>query len=315
MYTQLNREELLKEFEQKADEGFATLKSYLNIGQAMKESNASSVRESINAVKNLLISVIPRGIAVPKAYLYITSLSGDGEDISMVTITVSNRAGASKEFRFNTTVLGEDIEQKVYAFLKSVYLTLVEDEMAQVNVNHINDVIGQAVSEAGLEYSIRMVTPLGNNGKKIIYLADDEVVFVADAHRLFDISDMIIFMTEATDLISEDRIQETYSKLVDALAKAQTPIQLLSVHGGDLISLLCDISKRIKPMTIVSKVYAKNILAIKPNRDGVGYYNKDGVFAVVSRKDGSLELVMKPINSKTMEPVDFDVLGAVQNAG
>lgn len=315
MYTQSNREELLKEFEQRADEGFAALKPHLGIGQAMKNSNASAVREGINSVKNLLISVIPRGIAIPKAYLYITSLSGDGGAISMVTITVSNRAGATKEFRFNTTILGEDVEQKAYSFLKSVYMTLVEDEMAQVNVAHINDVLGQAVAEAGLDYTIRLVTPLGNNGKKIAYLADDEVVFVADSYRLFNIDEMIIFMTEATELISEDRIQETYSKLVDALAKAQTTIQLVSMHGGDLISLLCDISKRIKPMTIVTKIYNKNILAIKSNKDGIGYYNKDGIFAVVSRKGGSLELVMKPINAQTMEPVDFDVLGAVQAAG
>lgn len=315
MYTQSNREELLKEFEQRAEEGFASLKARLCISQAMKESNAIAVREGVNLIKNLLISVIPRGIAIPKAYLYITSLSGDGNAISMVTITVSNRAGATKEFRFNTTVLGEDVEQKVFSFLKSVYMTLVEDEIAQVNVDHVNNVIGQAVAEAGLDYSIRIVTPLGNNGKKIAYLADDEVVFVADSHRLFDIDGMIIFMTEATEFISEERIQETYSKLVDALAKSQTPVQLVASHGGDLISMLCDISKRIKPMTIVSKVYAKNILAIKPNKDGIGYYNKNGVFAVVSRKGGSLELVMKPINAQTMEPVEFDVLGAVEAAG
>ena len=315
MYTQSKREELLLEFEQKADEGFANLKGYLGIGQAMKEGNASAVREGINSIKNLLISVIPVGIAVPKAYLYTSSMSSDGNAISMVTTTVSSRANDPQEFHFTTTVLGDDIEQKVYSFLKSVYVTLVEDEMAKVNVAHVNDVMSQAVAEAGLDYAIRIVTPLGNNGKKIAYLADDEVVFVADTHRLFDIDSMIIFMSEPNELISEERIQETYSKLVDALAKAQTAAQLVSMHGGDLIALLCDISKRIKPMTIVSKIYPKNILAIKGGKDGIGYYNKDGIYAVVARKGGSLELVLKPINAQTMEPADYDVLSAVQNAG
>lgn len=314
MYTKSKRDELLLEFEQKADEGFATLKGYLGIGQAMKDGNASAVREGINSLKNLLISVIPFGIAVPKAYLYTSSMSSDGNAISMVTITISSRANDPQEFHFTTTVLGSDVEQKVYSFLKSVYVTLVENEMAKVNVAHVNDVLSQATAEAGLGYAIRVVTPLGNNGKKIAYLADDEVVFVADTHRLFDIDSMIIFMTEPTELISEDRIQETYSKLVDALAKAQTTVQLVSMHGGDLISLLCDISKRIKPMTIVSKVYPKNILSLKSDKDGVGYYNKDGVYAVVARKGGSLELVLKPINTQTMEPSDYDVLSAVQNA-
>lgn len=315
MYTKSTRDELLREFKQKADEGFATLKVYLGISKAMKDGDASAVREGINQLKNLLISVIPDGIAVPKAYLYTSSMSSDGDAISMVTITVSNRTNDPKEFRFSTTILGADAEQKAYAFLRSVYETLVEDEMAQANINHVNDVLGQAVAEAGLDYTIRIVTPLGNNGKKIAYLADDEVVFVADSARLFDIDDMIIFMTAPNEIISEERIQETYSKLVDALAKAQTPVQLINMHGGDLISLLCDISKRIKPMTIVSKIYPKNIMSIRGDKDGIGYYNKDGVFAVVARNGGSLELVLKPFYAQTMEPADYDVLSAVQNAG
>lgn len=316
MYTQLKRDELLSEFNQNAEQGFESLKACLGISQAMKSGDATRVREGINSVKNLLISVIPTGIAVPKAYLYNSCMSsGDESSISMVTVTVSNRANSPKEYRYSTTVVGDNAEQKVFSFLKSVYATLVEDEMAQVNVNHVNNVLSQAVEEAGLAYAIRMVTPLGNNGKKISYLSDEEIVFVADSHRLFAIDNMIIFMTEANDLISEDRIQETYSKLVDALAKAQTPVELASMHGGDLIALLCDISKRVKPMTILSKVYTRNILTMKGNKDGIGYFNKDGVFAVVAKKDGCLELVMKPISVQTMEPVDFDVIGAVQAAG
>lgn len=316
MYTQSKRDELLLEFNQRADQGFSSLKGCLGISQAMKDGNATIVRDGINSIKNLLISVIPTGIAVPKAYLYSSSLSSDDSNaISMVPVTVSNRTNSAKEFRYSTTVVGNDAEQKVFSFLKSVYATLIEDEMAQTNVDHVNDVLSQAVAEAGLGYSIKLVTPMGGNGKKIAYLSDDEIVFVADSHRLFSIDNMIIFMTEANEIISEDRIQETYSKLVDALAKAQTTVELISMHGGDLISLLCDISKRVKPMTIVSKVYPKNILSIKGGKDGIGYYNENGIFAVVARKGGCLELVMKPINVQTMEPVDFDVIGAVQAAG
>ena len=315
MYTQSKHDELLREFDQNAESGFADLKGYLGISQAMKAGNANIVRDGINSIKNLLASVLPEGVSVPKAYIYTSPMSGDGNSISMVTITVSSRVNDPKEFKFNTTVLGDNVEQKAFSFLKYVYATLVEDAIAQVNVDHINNVLSQAVAEAGLSYSIRLVTPMGNNGKKIAYLADDEVVFVADSYRLFNIDNMIIFMSEATELISEERIQETYFKLVDALAKCQTPVQLIAVHGGDLISLLCDISKRTKPMTLISKVYNKNILTFKGSKDGVGYFNKDGVFAVVARKGGSLVLIMQPINVQTMEPADYDVLSAIQNAG
>lgn len=314
MYTQIKCDELLREFSANADARFESLNKSLNIHEAMSAGDAAEVNKRISTIRDLMISVIPFGLSVPKAFMYVSSMSSSGDEITMVTITVSNKTSSDKSFRFSSSLIGDKIEEKAFNFLKSVYVTLIEDEMAQENADMVNSVLAQAVKEADLGYSIRIVTPMGNNGKKIIHLSDDEVVFVADMTRLMNIDKMVIFQTEPSVFVTEEKIQETYNSLCNALAQAQTTVQLVAMRGGNLIALLCDLSKRVKPMTFISKVYNKNIMSLKGSKDGIGFYNKDDIFAVVSREDGILELVLKPISTKTLEPVDFDVIGAVQSA-
>lgn len=315
LYNSKGRDAALKEFSSKADTGFANLKPHLRMVAAMQEGSASKVRDAITAIKNLMISVIPEGIAVPQACLYTAPMTPqESEEISMVTITVSNSTGNPQEYCFKTSVFGENADNKAYQFLKQVYATLVENEMAKANIETINAIFQEAAKEAQLSYSIRFVPPLGMAGKKISYIADDSIVFVADSMRLFELDSVIIFMDEATPLVSEQRIKDTFEKLCVALSKAQTPAELVSMHGGDLIALICDISKRVKPMTLLSKVYAKNILSMRGGKDGVGYYHKDGVFAAVARRSGILEVILNPISSSTLEPVDFDVMSAIEEA-
>lgn len=315
-YNRADRERVLREFNARADEGFAELKGKLSFESFMKSGSKALIRNSVNTIKNLLISVIPTGVAVPQPCLYTTALSGnESEEVSVISLTVSNSTGDPQDYVFKTSVLGSDVADKVFQYLKSVYATLVENEMAKENLSVVNEVFKEAAKEAQLPYSIRFVPPLGARDKKISYISDDSVVFVADGTRLFDLDGIIIFMEEPTELVSEQRIQETFVKLCGTLAKAQTTAELVSMHGGDLISLICDISKRVKPMTLISQVYAKNVLLMRGNKDGIGYYNKDGIFAAVARRNGMLEVILNPISVSTLEPVDFDVLGAIEAEG
>lgn len=313
MYNQIRCAKLIEEFNNSADERFQSLKSNLKFAEAMKEGNSTEVSKFANLLKELLISVIPEGLPIPKAYMYVSSMSNGGDAISVINITVSNKSSSEKEFRFSTSIIGDDVAEKVFNFLKPVYATLLEDEMAQENVDLVNHVVSQAAEEAGLGYKINFVTPMVGKGKKIVQLTDDEITLACDMDRLMNIDNMVIFQTEPNEDITEEYIQETYTSLCNALAQAQTPVQLVEMHGGELISLLCDLSKRVKAMTLISKVYNKNILTMKGDKDGIGYYNKDNIFAVVSRKSGALEVILNPISTKTLEPVEFDVIDAIRN--
>lgn len=313
MYNQIQCAEIIGEFNNSANERFQSLRGNLKFAEAMQSGNSSEVSKFVNIVKDLLISVIPEGLPIPKAYMYVSSMSNNDEVISIVNITVSNKSSSAKEFRFSTSIIGDDIADKVFNFLKPVYVSLLEDAMAQENVDVVNNVVSQAAEEAGLGYKINFVTPLVGKGRKIIQLTDEEITLVCDMDRLMNIDSMVIFQSETSEGITEEYIQETYTSLCNALAQAQTPVQLVEMHGGELISLLCDLSKRVKPMTLISKVYNKNILTMRGNKDGIGYYNKDNIFAVVNRKCGALEVLLNPISTKTLEPVEFDVIDAISN--
>lgn len=311
MFDQSKREEVLHLFDANANASFESVLPQLGIDEAMKRGDANATREGVKNIQNILISVIPEGVAVPKATLHVSASSTSGTDeITVVNISLSNSLKSLKKFKFTSVIVGTDIARKVYGFLHNIYTLLIDDEMIDANLEHVNHVLSQAVAEAGLQYAVSVVSPLGNESKKVAYLADDEVQFVADADRVFSISDMVIF-SEPNEFISEKKIQETYGKMVNALSKAQTPVQLVAMYGGSFVSFICDISNRLKPQTIINKVCNKNSKALIGNKDAIAYFKDGDVFSIVSRRDGEFEVLLSPINITTLEPVDYDVLKAL----
>jgi len=110
------------------------------------------------------------------------------------------------------------------------------------------------------------------------------------------------------DFLYKEVIQKNYQEIVDELRTAQTTVQLVGIHGGMLASHVCDISKRIKPFTLIKKVCPKNVMKLTGNKDTLAYYNKDNVFALVSRVDGEYAVTLSPFNTEDFTSSDVDVL-------
>lgn len=306
------KKNLIDEFKLNAGNLFNEVKDDCDLKAAMLNGDVDDVRGIVKRCQSIMVANIPDGVDVPKTSLYVSPTTASGDDsISLVNITLSNKISADKVFKYATTVTREGAIDKVVDFMMGVYITLIIDKLVSKNLERVNDVIAQAVAESGITYGVKIVSSLGNDGKKIAHISDDEVVFVADESRVFDLDKIIVLLEEETELISADVIQQHYNNLVEEFANAQTPEQLVKNHGGVLVAHVCDISKRLKAMTLIKKVCTKNVSKIRGDKDTIAYFADGDVFALVAKRDGNFEVILAPFDVNTFRKVDYDVLKAI----
>lgn len=300
----------IKEFVSSANSMFDTLKANYDLSEAMVANNVDNVHTIVRKVQSIMLASIPDGLSVPKTSLYV-SLVGRDDYISLVNVTFTNKLSDSRKFKYTISITKDKASQKVFDFMISVYTTLITDELVNINLQKINDVLSQAVAESGLDYGVKIVSSLGNEGSKIASMSDDEIVFVADEDRVFSLDNVIVLFDEATEAVSEENIQKHFDSIVEELSTAQTPEQLVGIHGGALISHVCDISKRLKAMTLIKKVCNKNATKLRGDKDTKAYFADGDVFALVARREGAFEVILSPFDVNTLRKVDYDVLKAI----
>jgi hypothetical protein len=309
MINAVTRDALVNEFQTGVTNMFEDVKGNYNIAEAMSSNSIDDVRAIVKKVQSLMIANIPQGRNAPKASLYISSSGVD--EINVINITVANKISSSKSFSYQTSITKGKTIEKIVDFMKDVYTALLIDDLVCENLERVNEVLAEAVKDAGLSYGIRVVSTLGNDNKKIASMTDDEIVFVADPERVFTLDTIIVLLDEVDEVITEDVITSHYNSLVDDISQAQTPEQLVGIHGGALISYICDISKRLKPLTLIKRICSKNIEKLRGSKDAVAYYLEDDVFALVERRDGNFAVVLSPFDVKTLRRVDVDVLKGI----
>lgn len=296
--------EILEQFTSDAKSMFEESKANFNLDEAMRVSgDVDEVRNVVAKIQNVMIGNIPTGVSIPRVSKYV-SASGEGGVISVVNIKITNKINSDKKFSFATSITQGNADEKVFDFMLAVYSELIEDELANRNIARVNDVLMQLTAEAGVDYSVRVVSPMGNDGKKLSAISDDGIVFVADPIKVFQLENILVLFESATDLISEEVIQADFNKLVDELRTAQTTPQLVGIRGGLLVSYVCDISKRGKAFTLIKKVCNKNIEKQTSAKDYIAYFAKEDVFALVEQKKGVKSVLLSPFNVDTFLKVD-----------
>lgn len=308
MINAVTRDTLVEQFQSGVSTMFEEVRGNYNIAEAMASNSIDDVRAIIKKVQSLMVANIP-GRNAPKASLYISSSGVD--EINVINITVANKISSSKSFSYQTSITKGKTIEKIVDFMKDVYTALLVDDLICENLERVNEVLAEAVKDAGLSYGIKVVSPLGNDNKKIASMTDDEIVFVADPERVFTLDTIIVLLDEADEVITEDVITSHYNSLVDDISQAQTPEQLVGIHGGALVAYICDISKRLKPLTLIKKICSKNIEKLRGSKDAVAYYFEDDIFALVERRDGNFTVVLSPFDVKTLRRVDVDVLKGI----
>lgn len=313
MYNLLRKEELLEAFASAAKSNAEKNLVGLKIEEFMKKGDADLVKECIEKIQSNVTSAIPEGIPIPRASLYVSQISTEGEGISLINLSITNKVKSTKKFKFQHVVKVFNAKDTLFDIFLAVYTELIVGYMGDQNLEHINEVVKEVAAEAGLTYDISVVSPLGNKGKKIAYISDESVVFVADEERLFDLDDLLALQEPTEDgIITEAHIAAAKKQLVNDLAVAQTPVQLVAIHGGLLIAHLLDVNKRVKPMTLLKKVTNRNVENLNGNKDVIAYYAKENIFSIVAKNENGFEVVLSPFDIETLRTVDMDIVATVE---
>lgn len=302
------KNELIKAFQDCAKQNFETTCSNLEMEKFMKEKEVSLVKECVLKIKNNVLAAIPEGVAIPRISIYQT-LTGQDE-VDVITITVTNCLNGVKKFKFKFTVAQNKVTVRVRDFFIMVYTELLKDALMEQNLVRVNEVMESAVKDANLPYSIKVVTPMNNEGKKIAMMTDNEIQFVADEDRVFALEDILV-LQEANEIITEEMIEDAYKYEVASIEVAHTPEQLVTQHGGSLVTYVCDISTLVKPITLIKKITNKNIRNYNGNKDAILYYFEDSVFALFAKRDGNIEQILSPFDVETYRKVGKDILGSI----
>lgn len=309
MYNVERKNELLSNFIESADESLKVAGMFGNVQEAMNASDAAKVKFLIKKVTDAVAGVVPKGITLAETSLYVNQSEYDGV-IKLVDVTIRNKYSSDYKFKFKKQlVLSDDVDAELHDFLKCAYSELITDALINANLEEVNAKLAEISEAAGNTFKVKIVSSIVGAGKKIAGITDDEVVFVADDSRILAMDDILVFC-EPTELISEEQIKEGFDAAVSRFAQAQTTAQFVGLHEP-LVGYICDISKLVKAITLIKKVYSKNVKKLRSDKDTLAYYLEDGVFSVISVNADGKEVVLQPINTETLEVVDVDVLANI----
>ena len=311
MITLTERDQVLDKFEKaveaKAEEvrGRIKLYSYYDAGVY------DTVKAGIHDIRKMIENQLPEGIELDAVAVHVSFVNNA---INMILKNKYEESAVKFRMKFSVIVRPDSTNDTMYdeviIGIYNVYRDLVSDYMIRKNVALFNAAMEELTTMAGVDYKISVVSPYMNAGKVITTLTDDEVVFVCDPERIFEIDTMSVMQVPG-ERFSEESISNYKKAEADKLATAQTTAEVVENKGFAIIQFVCNIQKFKKPLSFLKKIASKNIQNNKKEYDGLYYYLKDNVFALVEVKDGAAEIVLSPFSTETYKRVDgVDVLGA-----
>lgn len=277
----------------------------------MQKDDVDLVKNAVNKIKANVIASIPEGIPVPGTSLYV-SCTGTESEITVINLSINNKIKAEKTFKFAKSFISDDaIVKNIGEFFVDVYSELVLDIMAEDNLEQINALISDAAGDVG--YKVSLASVIGGSDKKILFISDDEVVFNADLDRVFAVDDILALQEpDEEGLIKEEDIEAAKKQIKEVFEVAQTPVQLIENHGGVFISYFANISKTVKPMTLIKQVTGWTPAGVKNQKNAVCYYSEGDVYALIAKREGKLEVLLSPFNTETFRNEKVDVLKAIE---
>lgn len=309
MYNVEVKDNLVKEFLSNVDANLEIVKAYGSLAESMKQDDAGMAKYLITETAKIMVASVPDGIKIPEVSVY-TSMNGDDNMIRVIDLILRNKYSSNYEFKMkNRVVFSEDVFEVVVDFLKCSYVELIIDTLVRKNLEVVNAKLAEIGEQAGNEFTVKIVSPLSNEGKKIVKITDKEVVFVADEERALALDDILVFC-QPTEFLTEEKIKQGFDNEVSRFAEAQTTPQFIGVHDP-LVAYICDISKLVKPFTLIKKVYSKNIAKVKGNKETFAYYQNDKVYSVIYVSEDGKEVALQPFNVETLEIEDVDVLSEI----
>ena len=308
MYSLKDRDEFVEEFTRVFDERVETYCQDVKLEDFMKRCDPDLVRDGIKKIYSNAVIAVPTGIVLPSISIREVCNGNDTDGITVVVMTLYG-----ENYRYHLAVTTPKAKDRVCEFLKDCFVDMIVDYLINQNLLAVNYVVSSAAREAELEYDVSVVSPASAKGTgKVSSISDQDVVFVADPERVFNLNDYTVFQEpDNNTLMDEETVARAFKGLVIEMSACQTPEQLVAAKGTSLLEYICGFGIG-NPMKQIKLVTNKNIRGSKRvKKDSLFYYNENDVFALIEKKDGELKVVLSPFDIKTQRKVDLDVLKAV----
>lgn len=301
MYFNLSQKEsILSSFNDKVSETLSSLMSIYFIKDHIAGGLTESIRMDVKNIDDVVRMNIPSEVQIAGLRYRISLVAGG------VSLTAKNGVNSDVEFVYKKRLIlrtgdtNDSVFEELAEWIFSIYNSLVVNVMQRHNLNGLNEVLADIVKQAGLGYSVSFTSTMGNEGKCISALSDDDIVLVVDDSAVFRIGDMVI-MQEPSAIVSEEDIANARKDVAEKFATAHTTLEFLN-SKFDVIRFLCNTKKSV--ITHIKNITHRNIDNQVRTVNCVVYYLKDDVFALAELVDGKFETLLSPFNVKTFEKVD-----------
>ena len=283
----------------------------VNIAEDLKSGVLDYFKDDVKRINDMVSKLIPEDVIVPKASVRVT-MPG-----KVANITLSNKyTDKSFEFKYKfSETYREGLENKalfeeVLDRVVSVYKALIIEYMVRENLKRVNAVLEEVSEKAGIDYIVKVTSSLdGNEGRKIDFLSDNEVVFIVDKDVIFNIENIAV-MKDPDSFFTEENIAEAKDEMSKEFATAHSTLEFVANKGFSVISYLCGLKKGTKAFTYIKKITGRKCQSV--HSDGLVYYQNGDVYSIISVSGDGNEVVLSPFNIKTLEKVDgVDVLAEV----
>lgn len=302
-------------------EAVANINKVVEVKKATVEGMASkSADEKVDIISQLVTDTeaqikapVVEGVSLP-AYIIKTSVS---DDCSAVTVAIRSKLKAVTKFSKTVVVaVDDDFVKNVGVAILNALFELFYIEMANENIAELNARIAEITSANDIPYTFSFELQPDSDAV-VLAITDDNVVFNASLTEAMSISGLSIMLDgdEYNKLVRAEA-EET---LVKSLKSAQTTPQLIKAKVK-VIETITAVTTKKRASKIIRGSYhrqAKNLVSVKT---GIGYFEGEvtingevvDVFALVEKvEDGSLKVILKPFDVKTLLNVEYDVIGAI----
>lgn len=286
--------------------------------ESLRNHLVDDVRVDIKDIFNRAILAYPEGIPTPRIR---QDLSIVNENELRVKVQIK---AASADDAICAVFSGESEGWQITQWVSQAFTSVMWTEFRGANLAEINETIGRLSHDAGNPFSVELV----EGGKGVVYIANDKVVLSVNEALLFGYSDLLIFQEriefdpvelesgEDLDIAGASEFNNRYDTAwQDAVTKfkATSPVEfLLSFAKTDLGKVTTNLrNKKLATLLRGSQGNTPTWLT-RTDKDTRIKYDVDGVFGIIERKDGVLSVSLDPVNVETGEPVEVDIVSAVQ---
>lgn len=274
------------------------------------DNKVELARGLVKGIETIAKGCFYNGVGLPH---FLSSISFENENADHIYITVRSGLKAPYKYRKDTSMaLGTDFITKAGDFYIEALFDMFYIEEATSNVEGFNTSFADILKEAGITYDVKFVCD-STSKAKILSITDTSVVINLTVAKALQLADLDIFSRgdEYTELVA----QGAREQVIAGIQTAQTPVQFVK-SNVKLIKELTGITSQKRIDKLIRASYHRKAENLKDVKAGIGYFEgKAGdsdIFALISKaEDGTLTVVLNPIDINTLEPVEFDVLKAV----